>query len=182
MAADPDDPGAATRRVMPAQTDLPFGEAVAELLKVREMSMRALARKLGLSSGYLSDVLKGLHQMPPQTMDRVAVALGVVPTYFRERRALKVLDVLLDDPAALATAWSNTMEKAEERCKEGERWLQRERRVLAAAKVLWEFQPESADAPWHKLDEERRKLFCDLARRALEAADRASRSDSSDAG
>lgn len=180
MGADANDPGDATRRAMPAQTDLPFGEAVTELLKAREMSMRALARALDMSSGHLTNVLKGRHQMRTDAMNRVADALGVPHTYFRERRALKVLDVLLDDPEALATTWSNVMEKAEERSEEGERWVQSECRAAAAAKVFWEYQRKEAGTPWEDLDETQRKLFCDLARRALKAADSASHRDSSE--
>lgn len=84
----------------PSYSIKPFCDTFAHLLGDR--SQRAFAGRVGFNQATVSRLLAGKTQPSPQTMERVAKALGVRPTYFAEYRALKlgevVTDVLLAHP------------------------------------------------------------------------------------
>jgi transcriptional regulator with XRE-family HTH domain len=70
------------------RTTRPFTEELPDLLQERELSLRALARVVGVGDDHLSRVLRG-DRNKKATGDltrRVAVALGLSEDYFPEAR------------------------------------------------------------------------------------------------
>ena len=51
--------------------------AVLELLRLQGMSQRELARRCGISEGYLSQLMSGIRCPSPQVQRRLQEALGV---------------------------------------------------------------------------------------------------------
>lgn len=84
----------------PSYSTKPFCDTFAVLLGDR--SQRAFATRVGFNQATVSRLLAGKSQPSPQTIERIAKALGVRPTFFAEYRALKlgeiVTDVLLANP------------------------------------------------------------------------------------
>lgn len=148
-----------------------MGEAIAQLLTERGLSLRALARATQLSPGYLSEVVGGGAglQMPAETIDRIAEAFGVAATYFRERRQEQVFDYLRANPASLDVLWEVIRESPEARRRRPP--ALQARRVEAVAQVLWTAQPASADVSWQDADEERKAWLLAVATEVLKAAD-----------
>jgi transcriptional regulator with XRE-family HTH domain len=168
----PDDQQAPASTEVQWLSDLPFGEALSELLTARQMGLRVLGRAVGMSHGYLSDVISGKEQpnMPAETMDRIAEALGVRGVYFRERRAAEVLEDLRSNPAALARTWAALQERRRGVTESEALGVTAESEAEAAAKVWWSAQVDSAETPWAALDDRRRQWFISVARQALAAA------------
>ena len=86
---------------LPARAGVPFVEAVADLMRVRRMGVRQLARAAGASPSHLSRALRGAQDKQPSValLERLATALGVAPDYFLEIRRSHVIARLGDDPA-----------------------------------------------------------------------------------
>ncbi len=65
------------------------------------MSLRALARKVGVSHSHLSRVARRKDYKTPslELMERVASALGLPNDYFYEYRELSVIERIKADPA-----------------------------------------------------------------------------------
>ena len=82
-----------------ALTDRPFVEEVPRLLRERGLSLRALAREVGVTNGHLSRVLRRVNYKTagPELARRVAIALGLPPDYFPEYRTGFVLERLRTD-------------------------------------------------------------------------------------
>lgn len=76
---------------------MPFIEEVPLLLVEREMSIRALAREVGISDAHLSRVLAQRKPVGGDLARRVALALGLAPDYFPEFRKSVVVERLKDD-------------------------------------------------------------------------------------
>jgi transcriptional regulator with XRE-family HTH domain len=76
------------------RSQTPFVEELPRLLQEREMSLRAVAAQSGVSSSYLSRVLRRVeYKTPgPELVRRVAVALGLPHDYFPEFREGFVVD------------------------------------------------------------------------------------------
>ena len=82
-----------------ALTDRPFVEEVPRLLRERGLSIRALAREVGVTDGHLSRVLRRVNYKTPgpELARRVAIALGLPPDYFPEYRKGFVLERIRTD-------------------------------------------------------------------------------------
>jgi lambda repressor-like predicted transcriptional regulator len=88
-----------TSAVHRALTDRPFVEEVPRLLRERGLSIRALAREVGVTDGHLSRVLRRVNYNTPgpELARRVAIALGLPPDYFPEYRKGFVLERIRTD-------------------------------------------------------------------------------------
>ena len=83
------------------RTTRPFTEELPDLLQERELSLRALARVVGVGDDHLSRVLRG-DRNKKATGDltrRVAVALGLPEDYFPEARLEFIAAHLGEHPA-----------------------------------------------------------------------------------
>ena len=87
-------------QTMASQTDTPFIEELPRLLRERGMSVRALARTIGISDSHLSRVLRRTdYKTPsPDLTRRAALALRLPPDYFPEFREAYVMERLKSDP------------------------------------------------------------------------------------
>jgi transcriptional regulator with XRE-family HTH domain len=81
----------------------PFVDELPTLLRERSMSLRALARVVGVGDDHLSRVLRGARAKKPtaELTRRVAVALDLPEDYFLEARLEFVIQELGRQPAAL---------------------------------------------------------------------------------
>jgi transcriptional regulator with XRE-family HTH domain len=77
----------------------PFGEAVARLMAERGLSYRALAKRSGLSGGYLNHLVHGNRPVPArEVIARIAAALDVPADTFADYRMRAVWDALQARP------------------------------------------------------------------------------------
>ncbi len=79
------------------RTQRPFVEELPELLRQRQMSLRQLARDVGVTDSHLSRLLRGIGYRTRPSKDlarRVAVALGLEPDYFPEYREAIVVEAV----------------------------------------------------------------------------------------
>jgi transcriptional regulator with XRE-family HTH domain len=81
------------------RTNRRFIEELPVLLRERQMSLRALAREVGVTDAHLSRVLRQVgHKTPSADLARrVAVALGLRPDYFPEFREGVVVERVRKD-------------------------------------------------------------------------------------
>jgi transcriptional regulator with XRE-family HTH domain len=79
----------------------PFVDELPRLLRERSMSLRALARAVGVSDAHLSRILRRVSYktVSPELARRVAVTLGLAEGYFVEDREGYVIDRIKADPA-----------------------------------------------------------------------------------
>jgi transcriptional regulator with XRE-family HTH domain len=85
------------------RTDKPFADELPGLLKERGLSLRKLARQVGVGDDHLSRVVRGARAKKP-TADlarRVATALQLPTDYFPETRLDFIVQQLARDPALL---------------------------------------------------------------------------------
>lgn len=84
----------------PTYSTLPFPQAFAQALGTR--SQRAFAMQAGMNQGTVSRLISGHYEPTVQTIERIAKALKIRPTYFQEYRAMKigqvVTEVLMEHP------------------------------------------------------------------------------------
>jgi transcriptional regulator with XRE-family HTH domain len=81
-------------------TSAPSAQSLAELLAARpDLSVRALAKAVGVSPSHLSRVIRGADGKRPSLdlLQRLAQALGVPTDYFIETRTAAVIAVLKTD-------------------------------------------------------------------------------------
>lgn len=80
-------------------TEHRFVEELPRLLAQREMSLRALARQVGVTDAHLSRVLRRVGYKTPsgELAGRVAEALGLPIDYFPEYREAFVIDQIKRD-------------------------------------------------------------------------------------
>ena len=80
-------------------TEQPFVEELPRLLAAREMSLRALARQVGVTDAHLSRVLRRVGYKTPsgELAGRVAEALGLPIDYFSEYREAFVITKIKSD-------------------------------------------------------------------------------------
>jgi transcriptional regulator with XRE-family HTH domain len=80
---------------VPSKTDLPFGEALRELMKARGLTFRRLEdltrrgdpEGRGFRNGYLSQLANANTKVSVRGMELIASALDIDPRYFVEYRA-----------------------------------------------------------------------------------------------
>ena len=85
----------------------PFQEELPRLLAARSLSLRALARDVGVGHDHLSRVVRGGRRkhISGDLASRVAVALGLGEDFFLETRLSRVVERLASDPALLHQAY-----------------------------------------------------------------------------
>jgi hypothetical protein len=81
-------------------TQQPFEVELPILLEARGMTLRGLARDVGIDPTFLSRVVRHNRGKVPNVslIERVAVALGLSPEYFVEIRVARVVDAMEADP------------------------------------------------------------------------------------
>lgn len=81
-------------------TDVPFTTELPRLLLERGLSLRALAREIGINDSHLSRVVRraDYKAASPELTRRIAVALGLPPDYFPEYREAVVIGRIKNDP------------------------------------------------------------------------------------
>jgi transcriptional regulator with XRE-family HTH domain len=83
------------------RTERAFVEELPSLLNERHLSLRGLAREAGVTDAHLSRLLRGVGYRTRPSADlaqRVAIALGLPPDYFREYREAAVIEEVKRDP------------------------------------------------------------------------------------
>jgi len=83
------------------RTERSFIEELPALLNERRLSLRALAREVGVTDAHLSRLLRGVgYRTKPSAnlAHRVALALELPPDYFREYREALVIEQVKNDP------------------------------------------------------------------------------------
>jgi transcriptional regulator with XRE-family HTH domain len=83
------------------RTTRPFSEELPDLLRDRDLSLRAVARMVGVGDDHLSRVLRGARdkRATGELTARVAVALNLPEDYFPEARLAFIVERLNDHPA-----------------------------------------------------------------------------------
>lgn len=86
--------------IIPQHSDTPFTDELPRLLRERGMSLRALAKQIGISDSHLSRVLRraDYKRASAELTAKVAVALQLAEDYFPEFREAFVLDRIRADP------------------------------------------------------------------------------------
>jgi len=81
------------------RTEQPFVQKVPQLLVERGLSIRALARRAGVTDAHLSRVLRQVNYKTPSgdLARRVAIAFDLPEDYFPEFREAFVIDVVRGD-------------------------------------------------------------------------------------
>jgi transcriptional regulator with XRE-family HTH domain len=80
-------------------SEQPFGTAIEQLMADRSVTYRALASATGLSAGYLNHLVHGNRPVPSEdVIERLAGALGVDASYFREVRIRVIAEGLEEHP------------------------------------------------------------------------------------
>lgn len=84
---------------MPRWSERPFVEELPRLLAERKMSLRALAREIGVSQAYLWNVVHQRHSKRANAdlLRRIALTLGKPEDYFPEYREAVVLERVRSD-------------------------------------------------------------------------------------
>jgi len=77
----------------------PFGVELPRLLQARGMSLRRLAKQVGVSDSHLSRVVRGVNYKSPslELMAKIAQALDLPPDYFVENREAYVVSRVKSD-------------------------------------------------------------------------------------
>lgn len=131
------EPGEAKARVQKPQKL--FAANLKRLLDLRYpgLSLRRRAALLNLSPSYLSEILRGLVIPPPETVCRIAAALGVVPEVFTSEESTAPIDPF-DFSFRTAAAWRWRLSVVERRLPDAT-WRAR----FADAVVLFFFTAET---------------------------------------
>jgi transcriptional regulator with XRE-family HTH domain len=84
---------------LPRRSTVTFVDAMAEVMRVRRMSVRQLARAAETSPSHLSRALRGAQHKQPSValLERLAAALEISPDYFLEVRRSRVVAQLGHD-------------------------------------------------------------------------------------
>jgi transcriptional regulator with XRE-family HTH domain len=82
------------------RTQAPFVEELPRLLSERGLSLRALARDVGVSDSHLSRILRAeaYKTVSADLAERVAVALGLDPGFFVEAREGFIIEQIKQHP------------------------------------------------------------------------------------
>lgn len=86
---------------MAKRSQRPFSEEVPRLLEKREMSLRQLAREVGVAHSHLSRLLRGVGYRTKPSMElarRVALAFGLPEDYFPEYREASITEAVRSRP------------------------------------------------------------------------------------
>jgi len=80
-------------------TQLPFPDALDELLKERKLTWRGLGRQVGVSQAHLSRIRTGRKTATVELIEDVAASLGIDSDYFIEVRVATIVDRVMADAA-----------------------------------------------------------------------------------
>ena len=82
----------AKKRISSGHTQAPLAEALDQLLRERDLTISALARRLGVSQPFLSRAIRGAAQKraSPELLEAIAGQLEVEPNYFIEYRRFQI--------------------------------------------------------------------------------------------
>jgi transcriptional regulator with XRE-family HTH domain len=82
------------------QTETPFSAELPRLLRERGMSIRSLAREVGVSDSHLSRIVRraDYKTASPELTSRVAAILGLPQDYFPEFREAYVVERIKAEP------------------------------------------------------------------------------------
>jgi transcriptional regulator with XRE-family HTH domain len=83
------------------RTQARFAQALPVALREQGLSLRELARRLGIDASYLARIRDGKVHMRPDLPGRVAQALELPVDFFLETREQKVFAALREDPQLL---------------------------------------------------------------------------------
>jgi transcriptional regulator with XRE-family HTH domain len=91
------------RRKEPAPYPAKVGARIRELRVARRLSFAAVANVTGMSKGHLSSIEQGLAAITVETVERVALGLGLSPMYIfafaNDDERARIADLILDLPA-----------------------------------------------------------------------------------
>jgi transcriptional regulator with XRE-family HTH domain len=81
-------PPGGSRTTEDPRTDVPIAEALPEILRDRDLSLRTLAATIGMSASHLSRALrgKGGRHLSLAAVEAIAAVVELPPSYFREYR------------------------------------------------------------------------------------------------
>ena len=98
-------------------TDTAFADEVPLLLKRRGMSLRALAKQIGVSDSYLSRVVRRANYKTPspELTRRVARVFGLPDDYFPEFREASVIERIRSEPQLRNSLYSRLGKEPEPR-------------------------------------------------------------------
>lgn len=91
---------------------MPFPEAVRALLQEKEVSLKELARRAGVTPGYVRQVLRGVRPPSDELVRRVRDALSVPVGYFPEEREAVVIERVRNDPSFRDEAYRRVRRRA----------------------------------------------------------------------
>ena|GEM_PF-841844 len=78
----------------------PFPKALKEIMEKKDIVHRKLAAKTNFSFSYFCVLKKRKKHPPMETIKKIASGLGIPPEYFLEYRINKLVELLMDNPAA----------------------------------------------------------------------------------
>ncbi len=79
-------------------SDKYFGQALADIIRKKQVKLRSLANKTNLNYSYFSKLKKKGSPPPAKTMEIIAEGLGISPRYFFEYRLYELNRLLLCNP------------------------------------------------------------------------------------
>jgi len=78
----------------------PFPKALKEIMEKKDIVHRKLAAKTNFSFSYFCVLKKRKKHPPIETIKKIASGLRIPPEYFLEYRINKLVELLMDNPAA----------------------------------------------------------------------------------
>lgn len=83
-----------------SNSNLPFGEALRELMLAKGLTYRELGPLVDLDYSYVNRLVNGAREVPhDEVIGRIAVAFGVPPQHFLEWRIRQICTWLIAHPA-----------------------------------------------------------------------------------
>jgi len=87
-----------------------FPKALKEIMEKKDIVHRKLAAKTNFSFSYFCVLKKRKKHPPMETIKKIALGLGIPPEYFLEYRINKLVELLMDNPAAANDVFDFAME------------------------------------------------------------------------
>jgi len=78
-----------------------FSEALAQVIKERQIKLRSLGAKTNLNYSYFSKIIKKKKCPPVETIETISRALNIPPEYFIEYRIHKIKEILYNNPTII---------------------------------------------------------------------------------
>ena len=87
-----------------------FPRALKEIMEKKDIVHRKLAAKTNFCFSYFCVLKKRKKHPPMETIKKIASGLGIPPEYFLEYRINKLVELLMDNPAAANDVFDFAME------------------------------------------------------------------------